>query len=187
MAAGQEAAAEPGPRPEAAAEPGPPTPLVTALPASRALPAVPSPLARQTAPALPAGLGGFSRGRLRAAWAVALAADCLQVVAFPFFWAGAASPADDVLDLAVAATLTALLGWHWSYIPSFLTKLTPAIDLVPTWTGAVYLATRRAVPRGKEPTIVEAEIVRPTLAGATPAAAAASEEAGAKENAKEKR
>jgi hypothetical protein len=165
---------------EAAAEPGPPLPLAPAPPVA---PAVPSPLARLTAPALPAGIGGFSRGRLRAAWAVALAADCLQVVAFPFFWAGAASPADDVLDLVVAAALTALLGWHWSYIPSFLTKLTPAIDLVPTWTGAVYLATRRSVPRGKEPTIVEAEVVRPALAGATPAAAAslASEEAGTKE------
>jgi len=107
----------------------------------------------------------ISRARLRAAWAIAVAADALQLVAFPFFLAGAASPADDVLDLVVAGALTALVGWHWSYLPSFLAKLTPALDLVPTWTGAVYLATRGTPHRGRaqDPRVIEAEVVRPAL------------------------
>src|SRR4029453_14403993 len=35
-----------------------------------------------------------------------------------------------------------LLGWHWAFLPAFLTELVPFVDLVPTWTIAVFLATR---------------------------------------------
>jgi len=53
------------------------------------------------------------------------------------------SPADDVLDLALAGILTYLLGWHWEFLPSFLVKLTPGIDLFPCWTLAVANVYRR--------------------------------------------
>ena len=36
---------------------------------------------------------------------------------FPLFAEGALSPADEVLDLVVAAVLVRLLGWHWEFLP----------------------------------------------------------------------
>ena len=39
---------------------------------------------------------------LRLAWAIAVAADALQIGAFPLFAEGAISPLDSVLDLVVA-------------------------------------------------------------------------------------
>jgi hypothetical protein len=75
--------------------------------------------------------------RLRAAMILAIVADLLQLVVFPLFVEGAMSPADDVLDLGIAGVLAYLLGWHWEFLPSFLTKLVPGADLVPCWTIAV--------------------------------------------------
>ena len=75
--------------------------------------------------------------RLRAAMILAIVADVLQMVVFPLFVEGAASPADDVLDLGIGGALTYLLGWHWEFLPSFLAKLVPGVDLVPFWTLAV--------------------------------------------------
>lgn len=75
--------------------------------------------------------------RLRAAMILAIVADLLQLVVFPLFVQGAMSPADDVLDVGVAGVLSYLLGWHWEFLPSFLVKLVPGVDLVPCWTLAV--------------------------------------------------
>lgn len=75
--------------------------------------------------------------RLKAAMALAIAADIVQMVVFPFFVEGAASPADDILDLGMAGVLSWLLGWHWEFAPSFLGKLVPGVDLVPLWSLAV--------------------------------------------------
>jgi hypothetical protein len=75
--------------------------------------------------------------RFRAAMMLAIIADALQIVVFPFFVEGALSPADDVLDLAVAAVLVRLLGWHWEFLPAFAAELVPGVDLVPFWTLAV--------------------------------------------------
>jgi len=75
--------------------------------------------------------------RLRTAMLLAIAADLLQIVVFPLVVEGAPSPADDALDVGVAAILSALLGWHWEFLPSFLAKLVPGVDLVPCWTLAV--------------------------------------------------
>jgi hypothetical protein len=81
------------------------------------------------------------------AWVVALVADFFQIVAFPFFVAGGASPANDALDVVVDAVLIKLLGWHWAFLPSLIAELIPGLDLVPTWTAAVFIATRAR--RGK--------------------------------------
>ena len=84
--------------------------------------------------------------RFRAAMVLAIIADALQIVIFPLFVEGALSPADDLLDLGVAAVLVRLLGWHWEFLPSFLAKLVPGVDLVPFWTMAVanvYRKTKR--------------------------------------------
>jgi hypothetical protein len=81
--------------------------------------------------------------RRRTALAVAVAVDLLQWVAFPLFLPGALSPATDVLDLVVAIAMVRLVGWHWVFLPTFVVELIPFVDLVPTWTLAVLLATRR--------------------------------------------
>jgi len=82
--------------------------------------------------------------RLRAAMILAIIADALQIAVFPLFVEGAESPADDVLDLGMAAGLTYLLGWHWEFVPSFLAKLVPGVDLVPLWTLAVANVYRKS-------------------------------------------
>lgn len=81
--------------------------------------------------------------RLRAALALAIVADVLQMVVFPLVVEGAASPVDDLLDLAMAGVLSFLLGWHWEFAPSFLGKLVPGVDLVPLWTLSVASVYRR--------------------------------------------
>jgi hypothetical protein len=80
----------------------------------------------------------------RAAMVLAIIADALQIVVFPWFVEGAMSPADDVLDFGVAALLVHLLGWHWEFLPSFLVKLVPGVDLVPFWTMAVANVYRKS-------------------------------------------
>lgn len=82
--------------------------------------------------------------QFRTAMCVALVADALQIVVFPAFVAGALSPADDVLDLGIGALMIHLLGWHWEFLPSFLAKLVPGVDLVPFWTLAVVNVWRKA-------------------------------------------
>ena len=74
---------------------------------------------------------------------LALAADALQIFVFPLFAEGALSPADDVLDIAVAAALVSLLGWHWEFLPAFAAELVPGADLVPFWTLAVISVYRK--------------------------------------------
>lgn len=82
--------------------------------------------------------------RLRVAWAIALAADAIQIAALPLFAEGALSPADTVLDLAVGAVLVRLLGWHWAFLPSLIAELVPGLDLFPSWTAAVWYVTRNS-------------------------------------------
>src|SRR5438094_6593350 len=83
------------------------------------------------------------RSRFRAAMILAIAADALQIFVFPLFGQGALSPADDVLDIAVAAVLVNLLGWHWEFLPAFAAELVPGVDLVPFWTLAVISVYRK--------------------------------------------
>ena len=86
----------------------------------------------------------------RLAWIVAIAADALQIVAFPFFIEGGVSPADSILDLMVAFVMVRLLGWHWAFLPSAAAKLVPGADLFPTWTTAVWFVTRHRVAANSE-------------------------------------
>ena len=95
----------------------------------------------------------FRSPQHRQAWFVAIVADAIQIVGLPFFWPGAVSPADVVLDVAVAAILYRLLGWHWAFLPTFAAELVPGLDLFPTWTAAVFFVTRKAV-RSTEPEIL---------------------------------
>ena len=77
---------------------------------------------------------------------LAIVADAFQIVVFPAFVEGALSPADDILDLAIGVGMVQLLGWHWEFLPSFLAKLVPGVDLVPFWTLAVANVYRKSKP-----------------------------------------
>ena len=96
--------------------------------------------------------------QFRTAMLVAIVADALQFVLLPLFVEGALSPADDLLDLGVGAMMVHLLGWHWEFLPSFLAKLVPGVDLVPFWTIAVVNVWRKAK---QEATIPEKQMSLP--------------------------
>jgi hypothetical protein len=89
----------------------------------------------------------------RLAWAVAIIADAVQILALPFFAEGALSPLDIALDAGTALVLSRLLGWHWAFLPTLAAELVPGFDLFPTWTAAVYFVTRQQV-RSSEPEIL---------------------------------
>ena len=82
--------------------------------------------------------------RFRTAMILAIIADALQIVVFPVFVEGALSPADDILDFGIGAAMINLLGWHWEFLPSFLAKLVPGVDLIPFWTLAVVNVYRKS-------------------------------------------
>ena len=82
----------------------------------------------------------LSPARLRAAWILALAVDAIQIPATatgPLGWLLGAG-----LDLLAMAVLWGLLGFHWAFLPSFVTEGIPYLNLAPLWTLAVAMATR---------------------------------------------
>ena len=52
------------------------------------------------------------------------------------------TPLNNAVDVGAALTMVGLVGWHWAFLPTFLAELVPFVDLVPTWTVAVLVATR---------------------------------------------
>ena len=74
---------------------------------------------------------------------LAITADLLQIVLFPVFIEGFSSPLADALDVVVCLTLTLLVGWHFAFLPSFVAKGIPVVDIAPSWTLAVFIATRQ--------------------------------------------
>lgn len=105
--------------------------------------------------------------RMRAAFALAAIADVVQIAIFPLFVEGAASPADDILDLGMAGAMSLLLGWHWEFLPSFLGKLVPGVDFVPLWTLAVANVYRKSKKLEEPATgpVIEGEIRGSTRRG----------------------
>jgi hypothetical protein len=78
-----------------------------------------------------------------AARAIALAADAVQVVLFPFFVGGIPEGADMAVDVVAAALLCWICGPHPAFLPTFIAEALPAVDLVPSWTLAVMFVTRQ--------------------------------------------
>lgn len=88
--------------------------------------------------------------RLRIAWAVALLVDALQMGLGAGTLGLSTWLLDKPLDLLAMGVLWALLGWHWVFLPTFLTELLPWVDLAPTWSLAVWIVGRRGnLPEGK--------------------------------------
>jgi len=55
------------------------------------------------------------------------------------------TPLNNVIDVATALAMFALVGWHWAFLPTVVVEMVPFVDLVPTWTLAVAIATRGRV------------------------------------------
>jgi hypothetical protein len=97
----------------------------------------------------------------RKAWFVAIVADAIQIVGMPLFAEGGFSPLDTGLDVIVGAILIKLLGWHWAFLPTFAAELVPGLDLFPTWTAAVFFATRQ-LNSAAEPDVIDHDRQRTT-------------------------
>jgi hypothetical protein len=109
----------------------------------------------------------MSPRRILAARILAVLADALQLGLLPLFAEGAASPLNNALDIVVGIALTWLVGWHWAFLPAFVAELVPGLDLVPTWTAAVFFATRKgaSAPSNTAPPVpakqaVDTKVVR---------------------------
>jgi hypothetical protein len=100
--------------------------------------------------------------RINLARGIAAVADAIQMIIFPAFVAGLLEPTTIIVDVLVAATMIYLIGWHWAFLPSFMTELVPIADLAPTWTIAVFVATGIGGPS-------TAKDITPTDASSTPA------------------
>jgi hypothetical protein len=92
----------------------------------------------------------LSRKRIWAARLIAAAADGAQLFLFPLFGEGFLSPFDDALDVAVAGVLVLLIGFHWALLPGMAAELVPGMDLAPTWTASVLVATAGRGGEGKK-------------------------------------
>ena len=90
----------------------------------------------------------------RKAWFIAIMADAIQLVGMPLFVEGGFSPLDTALDVVVGGILIKLLGWHWAFLPTFAAELMPGLDLFPTWTAAVFFATRQ-LNAAPEPEVID--------------------------------
>ena len=97
----------------------------------------------------------------RKAWFVAILSDAIQIVGMRLFAEGGFSPLDTALDVVVGAVLIKLLGWHWAFLPTFAAELVPGLDLFPTWTAAVFFATRQ-LNSAPEPEVIDRDRKRTT-------------------------
>ena len=89
----------------------------------------------------------LSRKRILAAFAIAVAADVVQVLLGPLGW----TFADEILDVIAMGLTIWLLGFHPLLLPTFLIELIPIADMLPTWTGcvaAVVILRRNAMKPG---------------------------------------
>lgn len=83
--------------------------------------------------------------RIWPAFAVAIAADGIQLLLGPLGW----TFFDEITDVVVTLVLSLLLGFHQLFLPAFLAEIIPVVDMLPTWTGcvAVVVALRRREQR----------------------------------------
>jgi hypothetical protein len=76
--------------------------------------------------------------RIWTARALAVLVDLVQFALLP----AELTPLNNVIDVATGIALYLLVGWHWAFLPTFAVEMVPFVDLVPTWTLAVAIATR---------------------------------------------
>jgi hypothetical protein len=93
----------------------------------------------------------ITRKRILIAYGVAIVADLIEfpIAALELTVIGApvAMFLSFVLDALVFGILTMLLGFHWLFLPSFLVKVVPGLDMLPTWVGCVFFVVRQRKKR----------------------------------------
>jgi hypothetical protein len=79
--------------------------------------------------------------RIAAAWTIAIAADLIQLpISLSVATGILAVPAETVdvaVDVGVMVLLSALLGFHYAFLPTFVLEVIPGTGLLPTWSGSV--------------------------------------------------
>ena len=85
----------------------------------------------------------LKRSHVRIAWMVAVLVDGLQLITAPAEWTGPVVWVVEAgVDLVTMGVMMSLVGFHWAFLPSFVTKFLPFLELAPTWTLALFIATR---------------------------------------------
>ena len=110
-------------------------------------------------------VGGPARGapttrRIWFALCVAVAIDALQFALGPLGWIFV----DEGLDVVGMIIISWAIGFHILLLPTFILKLLPGPDMLPTWTActaAVIMIRKRANARQAPPPIDVATVVTP--------------------------
>lgn len=109
----------------------------------------------------------LTKQRIALAFAVAVIADSIQFPITAATMTGVfTAPAvfgDFVVDCIVMAVVSALLGFHWLFLPSAVFEAVPGFDLCPTWTGCVAFVIWRRKKEQSTPPIVDVVEVQPLL------------------------
>jgi hypothetical protein len=94
----------------------------------------------------------LSKKRIWFAFAVALAADALQLGLGPVGWVFV----DEFTDVIAMVLISAAIGFHMLLLPTFVLELIPGPDMLPTWTActaAVVMLRKRARSKSSPPPI----------------------------------
>ena len=91
----------------------------------------------------------LTRRRIWLAFMVAIVADGLQLLSGPAGWFFF----DEAIDVVAMILVSLLLGFHPLFLPTFVVKFIPVVDMIPTWTGCVafVIALRRRQQRQPSP------------------------------------
>lgn len=83
----------------------------------------------------------LTRFRMVLALGVAMAADGLQLLLGPLGWVFI----DPAIDCVATVLLSRIIGFHILLLPTFVVKLVPVLDELPTWTActAAVIALRK--------------------------------------------
>jgi hypothetical protein len=77
----------------------------------------------------------LTRYRIGCAYAIAIAADVTQFLLGPLGWAFA----DELVDISAMVLIWRFIGFHPLLLPAFVLEFLPVADMLPTWTGCVFL------------------------------------------------
>ena len=77
----------------------------------------------------------LTRSRIALAFAIAVAADGIQILLGPLGW----TFLDEIMDVIAMILTSVAIGFHPLLLPTFAVELLPIVDMLPTWTGCVAL------------------------------------------------
>src|SRR5262252_5683377 len=77
----------------------------------------------------------LTKYRIGCAYAIAVAADVTQFLLGPLGW----TFADELVDISAMVLIWRLIGFHPLLLPTFVLEFVPVADMLPTWTGCVFL------------------------------------------------